>query len=72
MFIAGASATLRRLLEDQLIATGGLDGYDVSLFSTRHFTGSITNRVVLFLYRVEVDETRRNIDLPRITPTAPR
>ena len=25
-----------------VIATGGLDGYDVSLFSTRHFTGSIT------------------------------
>ena len=72
MFIAGASATLRRLLEDQLIATGGLDGYDVSLFSTRHFTGSITNRVALFLYRVEVDEARRNIDLPRLTPTAPR
>ena len=66
MFIAGASATLRRLLEDQLIATGGLDGYDVSLFSTRHFTGSITNRVALFLYRVEVDEARRNIDLPRL------
>ena len=72
MFIAGASASLRRLIEDQLVATGGLDGYDVALFSTRHFTGSITNRVALFLYRVEVDEARRNVDLPRLAPTAPR
>ena len=29
MFIAGTSATLRRLIEDQLVATGGLDGYDI-------------------------------------------
>lgn len=72
MFIAGASASLRRLLEDRLIAEGGLDGYTVSLFSTRHFTASITNHVVLFLYRVEVDETRRNVDLPRLAANAPR
>ena len=58
MFIAGTSATLRRLIEDQLVATGGLDGYDVQLFSTRDFAGTINNRVALFLYRVEVDETR--------------
>jgi len=72
MFIAGASASLRRLLEDRLIAEGGLDGYTVSLFSTRNFTASITNHVVLYLYRVEVDETRRNVDLPRLSANAPR
>ncbi len=72
MFIAGTSATLRRLIEDQLVASGGLDGYDVQLFSTRNFTGTITNKVALFLYRVEVDESRRNVDLPRISPNAPR
>ena len=72
MFIAGTSATLRRLIEDQLVASGGLDGYDVQLFSTRNFTGTITNKVALFLYRVEVDESRRNIDLPRLAPNAPR
>jgi len=72
MFIAGASATLRRLLEDQLIATGGLGGYGVSLFSTRHFVSGLTDRVALFLYRVEVDETRRHVDLPRLAATAPR
>lgn len=72
MFIAGASASLRRLIEDQLAATGGGDGYEVALFSTRHFTGTITNQVALFLYRVGVDETRRSIDLPRLAPAAPR
>ncbi|HPT49656.1 MAG TPA: DUF4255 domain-containing protein [Accumulibacter sp.] len=72
MFIAGASASLKRLLEDRLVADGGLDGYTVSLFSTRNFTGTITNRVALFLYRVEVDETRRNVDLARVAPNAPR
>lgn len=72
MFIAGTSSTLRRLIDDRLAATGGLDGYDVSVFSTRHFTGAITNRISLFLYRVEVDESRRNTDLARLTPTSPR
>ena len=72
MFIAGTSATLRRLIEDQLVATGGLDGYNVLLASTRDFTGAIVNRVSLFLYRVEVDESRRNVDLPRLAPNAPR
>jgi hypothetical protein len=72
MFIAGASATLRRLLEDQLVATGGLTGYTISLFSTRHFVASLTDRVALFLYRVEVDETRRHVELPRLAPMAPR
>jgi hypothetical protein len=71
MFIAGTSATLRRLIEDQLVASGGLDGYDVQLFSTRNFTGTITNKVALFLYRVEVDESRRNVDLPASPPTRP-
>ena len=70
MFIAGTSATLRRLIEDQLVASGGLDGYEVQLFSTRDFAGTITNRVALFLYRVEVDETRRNVDLPRLAPSS--
>lgn len=72
MFIAGASSSLRRLIEDQLVAAEGLDSYEVKLFSTRDFTGTITNKVALFLYRVEVDESRRNIDLPRLAPNAPR
>ena len=72
MFIAGTSATLRRLIEDQLVATGGLDGYTISLFSTRDFTGTLANRVALFLYRVDIDESRRNVELPRLTPASPR
>ena len=71
MSIAGASASVRRLLEDHLVATGGLDGYTVSLFSTRGFVSGLTNRVALFLYRVDVDESRRQVHLPRATPTAP-
>lgn len=72
MFIAGTSATLRRLIEDQLVATGGLDGYQVQIFSTRHFIGDISSRIALFLYRVEVDEARRNIELPRLAADTPR
>ena len=72
MFIAGASATLRRLLEDQLAATGGVNPFTVSLFSTRHFSPALTNTVAIFLYRVEVDEARRHVELPRLAPTAPR
>jgi hypothetical protein len=72
VFIAGASATLRRLLDDQLVATGGRGGFTISLFSTRHFVPGLTNRVALFLYRVEVDEVRRHVELPRLAPNAPR
>jgi hypothetical protein len=71
MSIAGASATLRRLVEDQLIASGGLDGYTVSLFSTRHFADNLNNQIALFLYRVDVDETRRQVQLPRVASTQP-
>jgi hypothetical protein len=71
MFIAGASGSLKRLIEAQLQATGGLDGYGVSVFSTRQFSAPVTRQVGLFLYRVEVDETRRIVDAPR-TSTAPR
>jgi hypothetical protein len=72
MFIAGASATLLRLLEDQLDATGGRSGYTVSLFSTRNFVPGLTNQVALSLYRVDVDEARRQVELPRLAPTEPR
>lgn len=71
MSIAGASASIRRLLEDQLVATGGLDGYTVSLFSTRGFVSGLTNRIALFLYRVDIDESRRQVQLPRLTPATP-
>lgn len=71
MFIAGASGSLKRLIEAQLQATGGLDGYGVSVFTTRQFSDPITRQVGLFLYRVEVDETRRIVDVPR-TAAAPR
>ncbi len=72
MSIAGASATLLRLLEDQLNATGGLGGYSVSLFSTRNFAAGLTNQIALFLYRVDIDEARRQVELPRLAPTAPK
>jgi len=70
--IAGVSASLRRLLEDELVAESALGDYTVSLFSTRHFRGEITNTVALFLFRVEVDETRRLVDLPPAIAGAPR
>jgi hypothetical protein len=43
-----------------------------NFFHPRFRRHPITNRVALFLYRVEVDETRRNVDLPRLAPNAPR
>ena len=57
MFIAGTSATLRRLIEDQLVATGGLDGYDVQLFSTRNFTGTITSGDLLVVGKCAVSHS---------------
>lgn len=71
MSIAGASATLRRLIDDRLVATGGLDGYTVSVVTTRTFETGLTGRVALFLYRVDVDQTRRQVRLPRAAPTDP-
>jgi hypothetical protein len=72
MFVAGASATLLRLLEDQLDATGGRGNYSVSVFSSRNFVPGLTNQVALFLYRVDIDEARRQVELPRRTPTEPK
>jgi hypothetical protein len=71
MSIAGVSATIRRLIDDRLVATGGLNGYTVSVVTTRGFQSGLIDRVALFLYRVDVDQARRHVELPRLAPTAP-
>ncbi len=71
MSIAGASDSFVRLLQLRLGETGGLGGYTVSTLTTRDVKGTLQNRIGLVLYRVDVDRTRRHLDLPRLAPTAP-
>ncbi len=49
----------------------GLDGLTFKVFSTSDLSGEIANHVSLFLYRVDVDRTRRHAELPRIDRQAP-
>mgnify|MGYP003573527690 CR=1 FL=1 len=73
MSIAGSSASLIKLLERGYFEThGDLGGFAFKVFSTPEFTANIANHVTLFLYRVDVDRTKRHRDLPRATPQSPR
>jgi hypothetical protein len=64
--IPGASESLVALLKDQLAARLAPDpvGFDVQLFRSGQFTGPPSNVVSLLLYRVDVDEARRNVESP--------
>lgn len=69
MWIAGIGKSIVHLLRDGYQARhGGLQGLSFELFTTTSFEGAPVNKVSLFLYRVEVDPTRRHKELP---PEAP-
>ena len=73
MSIAGTSTSLIKLLEHSYLeANNGLDSLAFEVFSTTDFSGQPAGHVTLFLYRVDVDRTRRHSDLPRETPQSPR
>lgn len=71
MSIAGASASLVRLLQLRLGESGGLGGYTVTTLTTRDVKPTLQNRIGLLLYRVDTDRTRRHVELPRLAPAGP-
>jgi hypothetical protein len=73
MSIAGSSASLINLLQRQYYENNGdLGGFTFNVFTTADFSGEITDHITLFLYRVDVDRTKRHHDLPRETPQSPK
>ena len=73
MSIAGSSSSLIRLLQRHYFdAHGDLGGFTFRVFTTADFSGDITDFITLFLYRVDVDRTKRHTDLPRATPQSPK
>lgn len=71
MSIAGCGQTLVDLLTARLTETGRIGDYTVSLMAPREIAKDLQNTIALILYRIDVDQTRRHVALPRITPTAP-
>ncbi|WP_437285456.1 DUF4255 domain-containing protein [Sorangium sp. So ce406] len=72
MMIAGIGKTLIHLLRDGYQDRhGGLQGLSFELFTTTSFEGVPANKVSLFLYRVEIDPTRRYKEIPPATPADP-
>jgi Pvc16 N-terminal domain len=72
MSIAGASSSLVRLLQKELVARrGSLGDLTVRTFRSADLVPGITNHISLFLYRVGVDQTRRHVDWPRLDAREP-
>jgi len=68
MSIAGAGQTIVDLLQARLTETGSIGDYQVALMAPREIVRDLENRIALILYRVEADQTRRHVDLPRRAP----
>lgn len=72
MWIAGIGKSLVHLLRDGYQSRhGGLQGLSFEMFSTSSFEGTPINKVSMFLYRIEIDPTRRHKELPPPTPADP-
>jgi hypothetical protein len=72
MSVAGCGQTIVDLLTARLTEAGLLGDYKVLLMAPREITKDLQNTIALILYRIDVDQTRRHIQLPRTTPTSPR
>lgn len=73
MSIAGSSSSLIGLLRRRYFEINGdLEGFAFKVFRTADFSSDPADHVTLFLYRVDVDRTRRHSDLPRETPQSSR
>jgi hypothetical protein len=72
MTLAGVGKSLILLLRDGYQALhGGLEGLSFELFTTTSFESAPSNKVSLFLYRLEIDPTRRHKELPPRTLSEP-
>lgn len=73
MTIEGTTASIMRLLRTRYLARfGDLGGYSFRAFCADDFVTGVTDQVSLFLYRVDVDRSRRHMALPRPDPRDPR
>jgi len=73
MKIAGASASLLGVLQRRMVERhGDLEEFSYDVFRTSQFTAGLQNQVSLFLYRVDVDQTRRHVDLQPDKPSHPQ
>lgn len=71
MTFSGVSASLKNLLEIKYLERfGGLDGFSFRIFTTADFVTGVSNIVSLFLYRIDVDASRRHYEYPRTKDTA--
>jgi hypothetical protein len=71
MSIAGCGQTLVDLLTARLTESGRIGDFAVQLMAPRDITKDLQNTIALVLYRIDVDQTRRHVRLPRATPTSP-
>lgn len=72
MTIAGASSSVIKLLQREFVERyGGLGEYTFKVLSSSEIKTGITKHISLYLYRVQVDSTRRHIDSPTMEPRAP-
>jgi Pvc16 N-terminal domain len=71
MSVAGCGQTIVDLLTARLTEAGLLGDYKVLLMAPREITRDLQNTIALILYRIDVDQTRRHVRLPRATPTSP-
>ncbi len=71
MSIAGCGQTLVDLLTARLTESGRIGDYSVNLMAPREIAKDLQNTIAVILYRIDVDQTRRHVTLPRATPTAP-
>ena len=71
MSVAGCGQTIVDLLTARLTEAGQLGDYEVLLMAPREITKDLQNTIALILYRIDVDQTRRHVQLTRATPTSP-
>ncbi|CAB5089575.1 hypothetical protein D3OALGB2SA_1215 [Olavius algarvensis associated proteobacterium Delta 3] len=71
MTLDGVSSSLRNLLEMKYLEKyGGLDGFSFRVFTTEDFKPKTVNHVSLFLYRIDVDASRRHYEYSPTEDTA--
>jgi hypothetical protein len=71
MVIAGCGQTLVDLLTNRLTEAGQIGDFTVGLMAPRDIRKDLQNQIALILYRIDVDPTRRHVQLTRPAPTAP-
>jgi hypothetical protein len=71
MSVAGCGQTIVDLLTARLTEAGLLGDYKILLMAPREITRDLQNTIALILYRIDVDQTRRHVQLPRASPTSP-